>query len=59
LSVAVTGAMCTPWILGYVDAWLGMRFVMLVPAFGSIAVLILALLIVFEARLMSEKPVAV
>ncbi len=56
-SVAITGAMLAPWLLGYVDDYLGMRYVMLVPAFGSIAVLLLALLIMLEAHLMSAKSV--
>lgn len=51
-SVAITGAMSAPWLLGFVDAFLGIRFVMLVPAFGSFAVLILTLLIMLEAHLM-------
>jgi fucose permease len=51
-SIALTGAMCSPWLLGYVDASLGVRYVMLIPAFGSIVVLVLALLIMLEARLM-------
>lgn len=54
-SVAITGAMLAPWLLGYVANYLGMRYVMLIPAFGSIAVLILALLIMLEAHLMGEK----
>ena len=52
-SIAITGAMLAPWLLGYVDNYLGMRYVMLIPAFGSIAVLILALLIMLEAHVMS------
>ena len=51
-SIAITGAMCCPWLLGYVDASLGVQYVMLIPAFGSILVLVLALLIMLEARLM-------
>jgi fucose permease len=51
-SVAITGAMSTPWLLGYVDKLLGTQYVMLIPAFGSIAVLILTLLLLFEAHLM-------
>ncbi len=51
-SIAITGAMSAPWLLGYVDAYLGMRYVMLLPALGSIIVLILALLIMLEARVM-------
>lgn len=53
-SVAITGAMCAPWVLGYVDSYFGIRYVMLIPALGSVAVLILALLIMLEARLMGE-----
>lgn len=54
-SIAITGAMSAPWLLGYVDAYLGIRYVMLLPALGSIAVLILSLLIMLEAHLMSGK----
>ena len=54
-SIAITGGMSTPWLLGYVDSYLGTRYVMLLPAFGSIAVLVLVLLIMLEARLMSGK----
>ncbi len=54
-SVAITGAMCAPWLLGYVDSTLGIRYVMLLPALGSVAVLVLALLIMLEARLMTDK----
>ena len=54
-SIAITGAMCAPWLLGYVDGALGIRYVMLLPALGSVAVLILALLIMLEARLMTDN----
>jgi MFS family permease len=54
-SVAITGAMLAPWLLGYVDEFFGIRYVMLIPAFGSVAVLILALLIMLEAHLMGVK----
>jgi len=47
--------MSAPWLLGYVAAYLGMQYVMLIPAFGSVAVLILALLLMLEARLMGGK----
>jgi hypothetical protein len=47
--------MSAPWLLGYVDAYLGMQYVMLLPALGSLAVLILALLIMFESHLMGGK----
>jgi fucose permease len=51
-SFAITGGMTAPWILGYVDSCLGIRYVMLLPALGSVAVFILTLLIMLEARLM-------
>lgn len=51
-SIAVTGAMSAPWLLGYVASSLGMRWVMLLPAIGSIFVVILALLITLEAHVM-------
>jgi fucose permease len=53
-SVAITGAMCAPWLLGYVDSYFGIRYVMFIPALGSVAVFILALLIMLEAHLMGE-----
>ncbi|MGI9074834.1 MAG: MFS transporter [Bryobacteraceae bacterium] len=31
-SVAITGAMSAPWLLGYVDSYLGIRYLMLIPA---------------------------
>lgn len=55
ISIAVSGAMITPWLLGYVDAYLGMQYVMLIPAIGSVAVLILTFLLMLEARLMGGK----
>jgi fucose permease len=55
ISIAVSGAMSTPWLLGYVDAYLGMQYVMLIPALGSVAVLILTFLLMLEARLMGGK----
>jgi len=54
-SIAITGAMCMPWLLGYLDAYLGVAYVILVPALGSVAVLVLALLIMLEARVMGSK----
>ncbi len=57
-AIAVTGAFSAPWLLGYVDAYLGIRYVMLIPALGSIAVLILERLIIVEARLMSGSAAA-
>lgn len=54
-SIAITGAMCAPWLLGYVDSAFGIRYVMLLPACGSIAVFVLALLIMLESRLMTDR----
>jgi fucose permease len=56
ISVAITGAMSAPWLLGFVDAFLGMRYVMLLPALGSIVVLLLSLLLMLETHLMADKP---
>jgi fucose permease len=55
-SLAITGGMLAPWLLGYVGYYLGMSYVMLIPAFGSVAVLILMLLIILEAKLMGSAP---
>lgn len=54
-SLAITGAMSAPWLLGYVDSYLGIAYVMFVPALGSVAVFVLALLIMLEARVMGSK----
>jgi fucose permease len=51
-SVAITGAMSAAWFLGYIDSYFGIRYVVLIPALGSVAVCILTLLIMLEARLM-------
>ncbi len=56
ISIAITGAMSAPWLVGFVDASLGMRYVMLLPAFGSVVVLMLSLLLMLEAHLMNERP---
>ncbi len=56
-SIAITGAMSAPWLLGYVEAWLGARWVMLLPAVGSIIAAAVVLLIMLEARVMNgTKP---
>jgi fucose permease len=55
ISFAMAGAMATPWLLGYVAQYLGMRSVMLIPAVASVIVLVLAVLIMLEARLMGGK----
>jgi fucose permease len=48
------GAIFQPAVLGFVDYHLGLSLVMLLPAFGTIAVFILLLLIMLEAKLMAE-----
>jgi fucose permease len=54
-SIAITGAMCAPWLLGYVDQFLGIQFVMLLPALGSVIVSIAGLLILLEGHLMGDR----
>ncbi len=54
-SIAMTGAMCAPWLISYVDSFWGIQYLMLVPAFGSVAVLGLTLLLMFEAKLMGTR----
>ncbi|MBV8829666.1 MAG: MFS transporter [Acidobacteriaceae bacterium] len=54
-AVGITGAMTTSCVLGFVELAVGMRFVMLVPAAGSMAVLCVALLSQLEARLMADS----
>ncbi len=56
LSIAITGGMSASCLLGFVDASLGMRYVMLLPVFGSAIVLMLSLLLMLEAHLMDERP---
>ena len=51
-SVAMTGALTMPWLIGYVDRVFGAQWIMLPPALGSVAVTLLVLLIMFEAQLM-------
>ncbi len=55
VSIAITGAMCAPWVLGYVDQFFGVEYLMVVPALGSLAVCILSILLMYEAHLMGEK----
>ena len=47
--------MSAPWLVGYLYGWLGTQSVMILPALGSVAVLVLALLIRLEARLMKRE----
>lgn len=55
LSVAVSGAMCAAWLAGYFHLLFGMSVFALFPAVGSVVVLILELLLLFEAHLMGER----
>jgi fucose permease len=55
ISIAMAAATATPWLLGYVAESFGMPAVMLVPSIASIAVLILTVLIMLEARLMGRQ----
>lgn len=50
-SFAVTGGMSAPWFLGFVDYYFGLSFMMLIPALGSLAVFLIALLLMLEAKL--------
>jgi MFS transporter, FHS family, glucose/mannose:H+ symporter len=58
ILVAISGAMCAPWLLGFVAGYLGIRYVMLLPALGSIFVLVLSLLLMLEAHLMKDETAA-
>ena len=55
IGFAITGAMSIPWLLGFIAAAFGLRYVMLAPAFGSLAVLVLSLLLTLEAHLMQDE----
>jgi fucose permease len=52
---SIAGAILAPWALGYVDFYLGLNLVMVIPAFGTLAVLVLVLLIMLESKLMAEE----
>ncbi len=54
-SLAITGAMSAPWLLGYVETLLGTRWIMLLPAIGSICTAVLVLLIKLEAHVMGSS----
>jgi MFS family permease len=58
LEVAVSGAMCSAWLLGYVHQMLGVRSLVLFPALGSVVILLLEMLLMFESHLMGERSVA-
>jgi fucose permease len=53
-SVALAGGMCSPWLLGFASAYFGMQYVMLIPGLGSLLVLVLALLLMLDSRLMGR-----
>jgi FHS family glucose/mannose:H+ symporter-like MFS transporter len=58
-SLAIAGGMLIPALLGFVGYYFGMEYVLVIPAFGSVAVLGLMLLIVLAAKLLSgdeEEP---
>jgi fucose permease len=55
LMVAVSGAMCSAWLLGHVLQFFGMRGLGLFPALGSVVVFTLELLLLFESHLMRER----
>jgi MFS transporter, FHS family, glucose/mannose:H+ symporter len=52
VSIGILGAMSMPWILGLVAGAKGLEYVLLGPATGSVIVLLLVLLLMFEAHLM-------
>ena len=54
-TIAITGGMSAQWLLGYIDAFLGVKYVMTVPALGSIAVFVLASLILLETHIMGSR----
>jgi hypothetical protein len=55
LIVAVSGAMCSAWLLGHVLQFFGMRGLGLFPALGSVVVFTLELLLLFESHLIGER----
>jgi fucose permease len=52
-SLAIAGGMLIPAMLGFVAYYFGMEYVLVIPAFGSAAVLTLMLLIMLAAKLLS------
>ena len=58
LAIAITGALCVSWLLSYVYAYLGVMYLVLIPAFGSIVVLILALVLRLDVHLTASRPTA-
>lgn len=54
-SIALTGGMLAPAVIGYASEYFGMQIVMLLPLAGSCVVLLLVLLVWLESRLLSPK----
>jgi fucose permease len=54
-SVALTGGMLAPAVIGYASEFFGMQVVMLLPLAGSCVVVLLVLLIWLESKLLSPK----
>jgi hypothetical protein len=52
-SIAVTGGLLAPASLGYIAEFIGIGVIMLAPLAGSMAVLVLLVVIWIEARLSS------
>jgi FHS family glucose/mannose:H+ symporter-like MFS transporter len=50
-SLAMAGGLLTPAVMGYVASMWGLRYIMVLPMFGSVVVFVLLLLIWLESRL--------
>jgi hypothetical protein len=57
LFICFTGAMSAPWLLGFVDNFAGLAYVLWLPALGAVVSLVLALLLLLETHLMTGKPI--
>jgi len=55
IAIAIAGAMTMQSVMGFIASYAGMQYVMLLPALGSAAVLVLTLLIMFERHLMGDR----
>src|SRR4029453_15935482 len=51
-SIALTGGMLAPAVIGYASVYFGIQIVMLLPLAGSCVVLLLVLLVWLESRLL-------
>jgi fucose permease len=54
-SLAATGGMLMPCMIGFAAYYYGLQYVLIIPAFGAIAVLVLMSLVTLEAKLMAES----